>query len=630
MKKKTLYVVSSLILIVGLLVFLYKQKKGAEKDIRGGIDISSIVSNGSERKAFSSVENSLPWKVGNQYVYQSALSSSLLLEKVSAPMISFSVDGNILIDVVESRAGKTLLHVQYESPVFDVTSESAPNPKSFNPQELVRIKQSLSTPFFISFDGHGALSEVLVREEMVSHVQNTFKTVASLIQYVMPENDEAAWKVTEGDRSGEYLAAYVKNSALRTTQKTKLHYLDGATLLESTSNSKPEVINSQTTYKQRRDGTIARLDAKDYVRIRNEKLQFTGGSQTKLQMTLQNVRQSTKNAADLIAIARLYVASPPDGPATRSADQRIIDHAKIAGLDLDMALTLLDRFAGESSDHRHKRQKAFLAMEALFRQNPESMRRAVQKIREGNPYSKMLIAALGYAGTPETQVALMELLSSGYEEEPLAVMRALSIGDEPTEQNIEFHKQMMSDPKLGHQARFGLGADAFILLEKGKKKEANGIFNLLARELEDAVSQDDIILTLKALGNTGYPRLVEVIPRYLSQSDEAIRSVAVNALRKTPTGGTDDLIASTLIHDTSVTVRRIAIKVLAERPVTKTALTALDQVVHNDQSKSVRHGAVNLLNDLSANPEAAAILRWVAENEREDKIREVAEKALAT
>jgi HEAT repeat protein len=258
------------------------------------------------------------------------------------------------------------------------------------------------------------------------------------------------------------------------------------------------------------------------------------------------------------------------------------------------------------------------------------MEQAIQKIRKGSPHAKTMITALGYAGTPTTQDSLMDLLSSGYKENRLAVMRALSLGDDPTEKNIDFHKEMLDDPKLGRQARYGLGANAHTLLERGKKPQADEIFDLLVKELANATSQDDIVMVFKALGNTGHPKLVEIVPEYLAHADETIRAVALNALQKTPTGEADNLVASALVRDTSATVRGVAIKVIGERPLTGAALTALDQVVHNEISKNLRHRAVNVLTRQSGNPDAAAILKWVTEHEQVDEIRETAEKALAT
>ena len=106
--------------------------------------------------------------------------------------------------------------------------------------------------------------------------------------------------------------------------------------------------------------------------------------------------------------------------------------------------------------------------------------------------------------------------------------------------------------------------------------------------------------------------------------------MALNALRKTPTGQADTLVASMLIRDPSIAVRNVAIKVIGERPLTAAALNALDQVVHNDAATNIRHRAVTVLSGLNANPDAVAILRWVAEHEEVEQIRETAEKALAT
>jgi HEAT repeat protein len=632
MKKKIPYIIFSVSVFTGLSLLLCMPSKQLREPSMNALEMTEKAQIKMKKGPVSkrrALEHQ-PWKAGHHYSYQSELNSSLFFEETTEPMISFSVDGTVAIDVVESDAEKTMLHVQYQSLTLNLFGEDVQSSKSVNKEKLASLEKELKNSFFVVIDEGGALEKVLVPEKMAEHVQNTFKTLASLMQYVAPPEAESTWEATEADRVGDYLAAYVDDSLSMTTTKTKLRYLTGNSGVDGTLETKPEVIESKTTYTWHPKGAIQRLEAIDNVRVASNNVQFTGSSQTDLLMTLESVRPSIKDFSALLALVDSYVSSPPNTPATRFSSQQVIDRAKIAGLDLGTALNIFDRIKGESDEDRHTRQKAFLALEAMFRQNPEAAVQAAKKIRAGSQHAKTLISALGYAGTPQTQDALIDVLNSGYKANPLAVMRALSTGDQPTKENIAFHKEMMNDPDLGCQARFGLGANAQILLQQGMKQKADEIFDLLVEELNNASSQNETVLVLKALGNTGHPGLINVLPDYLLNDDEVIRGVALNALRKTPVSEADDLVASALIRDPSVAVRNVAIKVIGERPLSTASLNALDSAVQYDISTNIRHRAVRVLSRVNANPEALSILRWVAEHEKVERIRETAEKALTT
>ena len=78
--------------------------------------------------------------------------------------------------------------------------------------------------------------------------------------------------------------------------------------------------------------------------------------------------------------------------------------------------------------------------------------------------------------------------------------------------------------------------------------------------------EDEQILYLQALGNSGDARALPAIQRVLSAGGEELRSAAVTALRFIAAEAVDGLIAATLLGDPSVRVRRSAVFAASFRP----------------------------------------------------------------
>lgn len=567
------------------------------------------------------------WRQGFAYHYDVSLASSLFMEQGDAPSLSTELLSEAVFTVVERDAAHTLLKAVLMKPTFSVgTGED--DKRRVQTDETAKLEADFEDDFFILLESSGALDKVLFRKSLSGTAQSTIKTLASLMQFVSSDAHQSSWRTEETDTMGRYAAEYRSQPDTVATEKSKTRYLLPNDGTETTGRA--EVVFATATYDWRRDGAMQHLEAQERVKRSGVSSMPSGEAETKLSMGLKKV-STALNLNEMRNAAAALFAATPDSPSTAEAMQKILDLAKIEGLDFNRALQLLHRHSSESSEDRHKRNKAFLSIEAQMRQYPETIDTAVSEINKHGEHTKVLTAALGYAGTPKAQTALLDLVQNPPEKSsPLPALRALSLGENPTEENIEAQASLIDDPVLGKQTRYGLGALAAALQRGNRTERAGDLVDLLAEKLADATDEGEIQTLLKALGNSGHPRVAEIVLPYLAHTQPEIRVTAVGALKNLPAGPADELIVLQLKTDPADSVRNAALRVLSARPMTAEGLTTIAYLAKTETNETVRHRAVLVLGGMkSAGQPVVNVLKWVSEHDKSKEIRSAAANALA-
>src|SRR4029077_13982193 len=109
--------------------------------------------------------------------------------------------------------------------------------------------------------------------------------------------------------------------------------------------------------------------------------------------------------------------------------------------------------------------RAYVALTALLRQQPEHLAALQEHIEKRGPLTNTLLDALRDAGTPAAQNVLADVLKSGKLERTarLSAVEGLSQVAAPTAETVSTLRELESDKELGNQATYGLGSNAFRL-----------------------------------------------------------------------------------------------------------------------------------------------------------------------
>jgi HEAT repeat protein len=276
-------------------------------------------------------------------------------------------------------------------------------------------------------------------------------------------------------------------------------------------------------------------------------------------------------------------------------------------------------------EQRQELDKVFSSLAALMRLDDEAVAQAVRDIHAGSPQSAMLRDALWNAGTEFAQEELVKLMDF-FKEEPdrRFTMIGLGLVNAPTAKTTQYLQTMLEDPLHGRQAKLSLGSTVQHLKDSDSAA-ADAIVELLSVRHQKSEDPIERAAYLDALGNTRYDEAMPVIVAALSSEESAERNSAVLALRHFSGAAVDDKIRVAAISDPDDVVRHTAISVIADRTPTVPLMEAIDTLMRSDPILMVRRSAI--MAGVTLREQVPAIgdtLAWVAKNDPEPKLRELA------
>jgi hypothetical protein len=402
----------------------------------------------------------------------------------------------------------------------------------------------------------GALERVHLRDDLSVAAETLLKGIASLVQFVPAEGE--TWQTTEIDTMGTYLAEYRRAGNRIDRMKTEYLQVADQSGLRPPQAGELEV-DSRTTA-EFRDGRLVRLSVE-------EKIRRAGGG-----LDLPDAVVTTRlGLVRIDAEPRSAHESPLDDGWVRPYDpirpdtvRRAIDEGKIAGRDYDALMVQAVSAEGQLHATTSAR-RALIALPALMRQSAEG--RAVDAQR-----CAVVIASLGMAGDPASQHSLREIFTrlarAGRDTEERAklrreVVRALGTrsGGPLSEETRIFLISLMSDPTVGSQAAYGLGAEAYRRRSAGDPTSA-----LFAQPLLAALDDGASAIVMNAIGNAGSPEAIPNLRQVLKRGDGADAAIAVTALRRMPTVDAVDQMLLNALDDPREVVRQAALAVAGTRP----------------------------------------------------------------
>lgn len=424
---------------------------------------------------------------------------------------------------------------------------------------------------------------------------------------------------------GRYRAAYACKAPTRCS-KTKNDYVEllGGSYAQG-GTAKVRIVDSRYQHELTPEGRLLDLQANEVVAV--ETASDLGTVQATSKLTLHRI--GTTNAAapsELLALSHAHNRLTPERAytterGTRAAD---LDRARFGARRLPDLLATLRSL---KDDDQRERSRLYIATTALFRQMPEQAERALTELRARKD-EDFLIAALGDAGTEQAQAVLRTALSETADRDRRRrIVRALGQGP-ASDETLMLLADLFDEQGLGGHARLAIGAAARHL-ERTDPERAAAVADTLTTTLASETSVGLTIDSLRGLGNAGTPSAFSKIVPYLEHADPSVRAAAAQALRLMPGSEIDELLVRMALEDEVTVVRESALDAIYYREMSPILVRGATESAKLDVEAVPRRAAIRLLAKWrQASPQAHDALKWVALNDPNQKLREVAREAL--
>ena len=464
---------------------------------------------------------------------------------------------------------------------------------------------ALARPYFFTTTADGRLIAMHFERDVDAIARGAMTTLAATFQ--VSRGGAESWEAIESDSVGDYVARYRRTPRGLHRERMRYQRVVGDGAIAAT------VVKSGTDVVVRTDGWPAEIAGHEVTRVGTADL----GVEVDARFTLRH-RTSARVAAgwhDGFEVVAVDAVAPRDPHA---ADRELVDGATLP--DLLAALAAID--------DAHARGHQFLRIAALLRLDAEAVRAAERSVIANESTAQVLVAALGEAGTPDAQRALATIArSAGADESRTHAVIALGLVEAPTVDTLRALADAARERgDQGDSATLAQGNAALRLHDDDPAAAARQVDELLAR-FARAVTDDERILVLRALGNTGDPRIVAVVEPALASSSVLVRAAATEALRlvRAPI---DALVVGRFADGASL-VRGAAVFAASQRDLTA-YLPTLARAVRTEGEVDVRRAIVELAGArIDEHAALRAIVEHAAAHDADADIKALAAQLLA-
>jgi hypothetical protein len=586
------------------------------------------------------------WEFGRWYAYQLKLTTAVSFAD-GPNAFDFDLTGLVQITPTNVAADVVTLYVAMANP--QITSRV---PQSQSAFDKVASQMAASGCFF-SLSG-GRITEMHTARGLSPSAANAYREVGSALQFARTLQNVEEYAAEEYDTTGQYVAEYRFDRSENVWHKRKQRYIAilaaKAAPINTPARLVPEIGKSEGDIRLLPDGHLQSADLHNTVTVNGA--QQPVHSTTSLTLRAGSSETAHQPEPDWSALMSAMVRTGADEPYGAQATIESLDSARIGSVTFETAVTRFEEMAkngrrpvvssingapldpGEKLKQEQRTEeesRLFMALSAIFREQPPTIAKAVRGIREKSPASDILIEALSAASTPATQRALIDLETGTSTDAAMRnrIIMALSRTPRPDRRSINYLKSMLSADPFREEALLGLGTYSRRLRDSGNIEQAGSIGELLVDRLRAAANTADRLTVLRAITNSGYaPALPQVIP-YLTDSDELIRVDAVRALQSMKDPKVDDIIADRLNSDSSSDVRISALSAALVREPTEALTRAVESAATSSPDPHVRFRAVELLATwIPRRPDVRPVLEQVAKNDGELRVRDRAQGAL--
>jgi hypothetical protein len=504
---------------------------------------------------------------------------------------------------------------------------------------------------------HGKLGELHIPKHQSPMATNSYRAVASALQFAHAKNGAKKYATEEFDTTGRAAVEY-EAGADRSWKRKKLRYLEVLGVKKPIGTSDIPLLPEVTS-----EGRIQLAPSGRPLSVELHEAMLVSGAQVPLrsEITLSLSSGPEQPAPSPAPDWKAKLASarqlPADQAVGSAAPIEELDSARIGSLDFEQILAGLEQNAKDESARaaaRHladKDSKAaesdpetaeretdlqenshlFFALGALLRRDPRVIQRTVAAIRAKSPASFVLMDALSSAGKTESEEALAALidaksLDSAYRNHAAV---ALSRTPKPSNVSVRALKALLRAKPFDERGLYGLGTFARRLRDEGKASEAKALGEFLVAQLKQAQHPSALVRVLRSIANSGYSAALPRVLPYVTDQRDPVRTAAVRALQSMQDPQVNGILATRLRDEASSTVRISILDAAQLREPSPVLADAVASVSTEAADNHVRFRAVELMISwLPKRPDLRATLELIAKNDAEPKVRNRAQAAL--
>lgn len=584
------------------------------------------------------------WELGREYPYRFELGTSVAFGNQQS-FLDFDLRGDLLVIPTSVAKNQTTLFIAVRNGKL---VSKAPDPGD----QLQKVAEQASATGCLFTLVDGAVSEMRIAPDLSPLTVGIYRELGSRLQFIGSPNGSPKYEAAEHDGTGRYTAEYSRNDdkGLRYSKK-KLHYSgilkaqEPATPL-ALGKIVPHVSVSEGDVSLSPDGRPLQVNARDEVTIAGAQ----NPVRSKTKVLLAAGPSVPGKPHDFTSMTERMIRIAADEVFGGKAPVSAVDSARIHGLTFDEVirqLTELNREnpellggpapadpKGRAKSHAVLRQASslFMALAAIFRQQPETIARAEKLLRMNPILADTLIDALGSSGSSNAHVVLGELARNRNVGDKVRrrALTALVRTSTPSAASIAALERLLSDEPFHRSALYGLGTYARRLRESGDMAQAGRLAKLLQERLQRAGDQQPRIeLVLGAILNCGCDEVLPQVVPLLSNQTESVRVKAVRSLQSMRDPRVDGLIAERMVNDASSEVKIAALEAARMREPAETIVRTLNAVTTADADPRVRYKGVELLIEwLPKRADLRANLQSIAVRDPQPEVRSRAQAAL--
>ncbi len=513
---------------------------------------------------------------GLRHTYAARFDQDLVLAgKSGGAKVRLRVTGDLSLAFVAHVDGKHRLFAELTGATLELGTRSA---------KTAAVEKELAKAFYVLTEPDGRVRGYVFARGVSPTAQNILRGIVGGAQIAV--RDESAWTANEDDIQGSYVASYTRTDD-GTIGKTKGKYDKVATMSALVPADETAAVETRArgTARVGEDGWITELALDEHKTASMGAGMPTATTDAHLELKLAG----TKHDGSLLGrfereVDGLFEAGPfgtgDDAEAQRAADQRAAGDATMDALLAQARATEDDKEVGAIADR----------MAARLRLSPDEADRSVSLTKTlGDREARTLVGALGAAGTKESTKALGRIVGQKGTPAGVRAQAATQLafaGDNALEAK-EPLMQGMSDASrdVRESSALALGSIARDLGDSDADSVAE-----LVRRYEQAETDEDRALFLRALGNSGSVEALPIARRALASENEALREAAAHAVRFLPVGEADALLSRILVEDPAEEVRLAAVDAIGYRLV-EMHIAAFERAIAADTNGRLR-GAI--------------------------------------
>jgi hypothetical protein len=559
----------------------------------------------------------------------------------STQFVQTVVETELFMDVIANNERAVLVAYSFLRPQVVLSLDAQPLRESAE-----AIAADMRAAVLAELDSHGRIQLVRFDPQTEEASRQFMRSLLATMQFVVPMATTSAegWEAWEDSPNGRCRAVYATApDAERKTLsfvKTRQEYDVGVV--------KPGPIDMKPTHKPGGAlqfafdpvlGQVRTIRGSETLIVLLGDKVFAEGENS---LTLELLNKQSLPEADADCLRRLardrQRQGAPESLMTKSpswwtkleAQKRELGDATLETLLADLAQQ--ERVKDAKTDQ----MPLFRKISALIFVHPETSLRWGELVRQAGPESltlRLVPSALAAAGHEQAQAALVAVLKSRISDEAVAVrlIPVLAMVERPSElaevtlRDVTLHP---AGPKIAASAQLGLGIMARSL-KQDQPDRAEKIVAWAIGELETAQSVEMKHRFLLVLGNAGAQEGLPAIQKSLTDEDSGVRAAAVGALRFIGSDQAEALMTNVLGSDSEPQVRAETIRAFACRSKTQRALEACAKALQEDNSKSVRLAALNLMWQYRQKfPQVVSLVENAAKNDPADDLRKRAGELL--